>query len=226
MALMFPCFWLSSLASWFQGCLKVCYGWPGYRKKNVMYSHPGSLKALLISLSHFCRLSIFWVSLDTLKKDSSGDSSVYIWYTFLRKQSCLFDAPPLILDRTILLELQFLDHQTSKTEKVKVHPGSRLIYNYKFLTGLYVGVMLHVFVCLVMTMTHSPSTAFMWAPRDPPATSRPSLQGERKCSLAPGLPSSDYLGWRWSLQVTSLSPLCPVLTHHRSFLHTVWDSWS
>lgn len=80
---------------------------------------------------------------------------------FLRKQSCLFDAPPLILDRTILLELQFLDHQTSKTEKVKVHPGSRLVYNYKFLTGLYVGVMLHVFVCLVMTMTHSPSTAFM-----------------------------------------------------------------
>lgn len=66
--------------------------WSARLQKKATYSHPGSLQALLISPSHFCRLSISWISLDNLKKDSNRDSSAYIWWCFLRKQPCLFES--------------------------------------------------------------------------------------------------------------------------------------
>lgn len=66
--------------------------WLARLEKRAVYSHPGSLQALLISPFHFCRLRISWVSLDTLKKDSSGDSSDNIWCCCFRKQPCLFQS--------------------------------------------------------------------------------------------------------------------------------------
>lgn len=63
--------WLSSLASWFQGCYLVILLGQATEKSYVQSPWHLNLQAPLISPSYFCRLRVSWVSLDTLKEDSS-----------------------------------------------------------------------------------------------------------------------------------------------------------
>lgn len=175
--------------------------WPGYRKELESPWHL-HLQAHLISPSHFCSLRMSWTLWRTIPVRQFSSYSMLFFEEAALPFWVFSDAPHLILDRTILLEQWFLEHQTSKKEKVKMHAGCRLVHNYKFLTGLDVAVML---TCVSLS-GHDVQSQYCihLSTKGSPEAPRHSLQGERKCPHASGLPSRDCLGWRWSLQATSL----------------------